>query len=95
MSSLKLSLKEFPLLNLKRINMCFGRETLVKTFTYLYKVRQKPKELFSFSKKTQIAFIEEHVKAKLVGGHKSPLSFHMLILKASIIIRLKRSGCSL
>ncbi len=75
--------------------MYFEKETRAKTFTYLYRARQRLKELFSFSKKTQTAFTGEHAKAKQEEGHRNQQSSHMLILRVFTTTLLKRSECNL
>lgn len=70
--------------------MYFGKVTIAKTFIYLSRERQKLKELFNFLNKIPILFTEGSARAKLEGGWKSLLNFHMQILREFTIIRLKR-----
>jgi hypothetical protein len=75
--------------------MYFEKEIQVKIYTYLYRARQKLKELCSFSKKTRTAFIEEHAKVRQDEDYKNQQSSHMLTLKVFITIHLKKSECNL
>lgn len=71
--------------------MCLERETQVKIFTCLFKVKRKLRELFNFSKKTPTVCIEAYLKVRQEGGQKSLLNFHMQTLKEFTTTPLRKS----
>ena len=71
--------------------MCLERETQVKIFICLFKVKRKLRELFNFSKKTPTVCIEAYLKVRQEEGQKSLLNFHMQTLKEFTTTPLRKS----
>ena len=91
MNSWRCLLKESNLSSSKKTNTCSDRETKVRSFICLYKVKQRHKEQFSYSKKILIPCIEDYRKFKQEEDQRNLLSFHMQILKEfTTILRRKK-----